>query len=209
MANPAVISYGMAAQRPLKQLQAWGLDSGSENHLVDERRFTSLDIETDAFIMDRPLKLATANGIIRADHRMKMDVNVLGKTIDPILLENTVDVLSLGRLVIDDGLDFHWLAESGAAGATLVDQSGKTIHCPIKGYVPMLVDTDASDPSAAIPSRITADDERLHVPLPEIELEGDVQIIGLPDVDTPTRDKLREEANSVRHMLTPTQEPAV
>eukprot|EP00972_Heterocapsa_arctica_P105656 15565807-Heterocapsa_arctica.AAC.1 len=98
MATPAVVSCSMAAQRPLRRLNAWAIDSGSANHLVDQHRLTDLDIETDAFIMDRPLKLATANGIIRADHRMMMDVKVLGQKIDPILLENTVDVLSLGRL---------------------------------------------------------------------------------------------------------------
>ena len=118
-------------------------------------------------------------------------------------MENTVDVLSLGRLVIDSGYDFHWTKEHGA---TLVIGGGKEIRCPIKGYVPMLVDTDIGEASTheapALPSKVTIDDEQFHVPVPEVELEGDVEVHGLPDLDTAAKDKLIAEATYVRHMMT-------
>ena len=97
---PAVDTmYCMAAQKHMHRIQEWGLDSGSENHLVGGRRFTPRDFEVNGVSMDRPMKLATANRVINADTRMMMDVSTLGNAIDPIVLENTVDVLSLGRLV--------------------------------------------------------------------------------------------------------------
>ena len=130
--------------------------------------------------MNRPMKLATANGVINADTRMMMDVSILGNALDPIVLENTVDVLSLGRLVLDNGYDFPWTREHGA---TLVIDGGKEIKRPIKGYVRMLVDVDIRDSSTheapALPSEATIDDEQFHVPVPEVELEGDVEVHGL------------------------------
>ena len=193
----------MAAQKHMHRIQEWGLDSGSENHLVDGRRFTPRDFEVNGVTMNRPMKLATANGVINADTRMMMDVSILDSVINPIVLENTVDVLSLGRLVIDSGYDFHWTREHGA---TLVIGGGKEIRCPIKGYVPMLVDTGIEEASTheapALPSKVTIDDEQFHVPVPEVELEGDVEVHGLPDLDTAAKDKLIAEAISVRHMMT-------
>ena len=140
---PAVDTvYCMAAQKHMHRIQEWGLDSGSENHLVDGRRFTPRDFEVNGVTMNRPMKLATANGVINADTRMMMDVSILDSVINPIVLENTVDVLSLGRLVIDNGYDLHWTKEHGA---TLVIDGRKEIRCLIKGYVPMLVDADIKD----------------------------------------------------------------
>ena len=132
----------MAAQKHVHRIQGWGLDSGSENHLVDGRRFVPRDFEVIGVTMNCPMKLSTANGVINANTRMMMDVSILGNAIDPIVLENTVDVLSLGRLVIDNGYDLHWTKEHGA---TLVIDGRKEIRCLIKGYVPMLVDADIKD----------------------------------------------------------------
>ena len=146
--------YCMAAQRHMHRIQEWGLDSGSGNHLVDGRRFIPRGFEVNGVTMNRPMKLATANRVINASTRTVMDVSILGNAIDPIVLENTIDVLSLGRLVIDNGYDFHWTKEHGA---TLVIDRGKEIRCPIKGYVPMLVDADIRDSFAheapALPPR--------------------------------------------------------
>ena len=46
------------------------------------------------------------------------------------------------------------------------------------------------------------DDEQFHVPVPEVELEGDVEVHGLPDLSTAAKDKLVAEATSIRHMMT-------
>ena len=104
-------AFCMAAQKHMHRIQEWGPDSGSENHLVDGRRFTPRDFEVNGVTMNRPMKLATANGVINADTRMMMDVSILGNVIDPIVLENTVDVLSLGRqrvrLPLDEGTRRH------------------------------------------------------------------------------------------------------
>ena len=157
---PAVDTvYCMAAQKHMHRIQEWGLDSGSENHLVDGRRFTPRDFEVNGVTMNRLMKLATATGVINADTRMMMDVTIFGNAIDPIVFENTVGVLNLGRLVLDNGYDSHWTREHGA---TLVIDGRKEVRCPIKGYVPMLVDADIRDPATheapARLSKVTIDD---------------------------------------------------
>ena len=84
-------------------IHEWGLDSGSENHFVKGRKFISRVFEVNGVTMDRPMKLAMANGVITADIRIMIDVSTLGIAIDSIFLESTVDVSSLGRLVFDHG----------------------------------------------------------------------------------------------------------
>ena len=148
--------YCMAAQKHMHRIQEWGLDSGSENHLVGGRRFIPRDFEVNGVTTNRPMQLATANGVINANTRMVMDVSILGNATDPIVLENTVDALSPGRLMIDNGYALHWTKEHGA---TLVVEGGKEIRCPIKGYVPMPVDADIRDSftheAPALPPKVT------------------------------------------------------
>ena len=116
-------------------MSEWGLDSGSENHLVSGALFDDDDYEMNSYQMARPLRLATANGVISADKRMKMYVGSIGLGIEPIVLDNTVNVLSLGRLILDHGFAFSWTDE----GATL-SKHGRVTECPLRGYVPMLTD---------------------------------------------------------------------
>ena len=60
-------------------------------------------------------------------------------TIDPLMLPETVDALSVGRLVVDHQYSFHWPA---GEDAYLVDRSGKRTVCDTKGYVKNSTKTD-------------------------------------------------------------------
>ena len=102
-------------------------------------------------------------------------------------------------MLFRSGYEFSWSAEGGA---TLTDRIGNRIKCPVKGYVPMLIDEGAGRPTAAAPTRLIRTEERLHIPEPEVELEEDFVVIGLPDANTPNQDKLLAEAQSIQHMMT-------
>ena len=80
------------------------MDTGTENHLVARSR--CLENEGAIYPTERPMKLQPANGIITANHRVNKHIPRLGTTVDPLVLDNTVDALSVGRLVLDDHFSF-------------------------------------------------------------------------------------------------------
>ena len=53
------------------------------------------------FKVDRPLRLATANWEITTDGRIHKNVNTIGVTLDSLVIDKTVDAISVGRPVLD------------------------------------------------------------------------------------------------------------
>ena len=111
----------------------WIVDTGTENHLVS--RCNVHPDDPGLHKTDRPLRLATANGTITADERVYMKAGEMNEDIDPIVLDQTVNAVSVGRFVMEGGWSFHW--ENGQP-AYFKDQHGKIIQCRTKGYVPVI-----------------------------------------------------------------------
>ena len=156
------------------------MDTGTENHLVARSR--CLANEEAIYSTERPMKLQTANGIITANERVNKHIPRLGTTVDPLVLDNTVDALSVGRLVLDDHFSFFWPA---GEKAYLVDRDGRKIELDTKGYVPVIkgMTDQERDPDATC--------------LPCDDAEG-------KDEDEPreTREeRLKREATSPGHLL--------
>ena len=101
-------------------VKEWIVDTGTENHLISLKHCES--DYGESYPADRPLRLATANGVVVADRRIKKSVKGLNTVIDPLVLPETVDALSVGRLVVDHQYSFHWPA---GGDAYLVDSSGR------------------------------------------------------------------------------------
>ena len=110
--------------------QEWLLDTGTENHLVS-RQYCH---EDQVYESDRPLNLQTANGIITVNSKTQKRINALSTKAEAVVLDQTPNALSVGRLV-SDGCSFHWPARGDAY---LIDKAGKKILCETKGYVPVL-----------------------------------------------------------------------
>ena len=115
-------------------IKEWVIDTGSENHLVCADHVSPSAADTRK--LDRPLRLATANGEIKVDTRVKHTVPELGMTVDPLVLPNTVDALSVGRLVLDNDFSFHW--PNGQEAYFVRGADGEVTRCTTKGYVPIL-----------------------------------------------------------------------
>ena len=57
---------------------------------------------------DIPLIFVTANGEVPCDEVIATDIPQLGITRDMYVMKDSPSVISIGRLVIDDGYDFIW-----------------------------------------------------------------------------------------------------
>ena len=155
----------------------------------------------------RKMNLATANGVITANERVHTEVGALGMPINPILLTNTVNVVSVGRMVIDGGWSFHW-TNDGAAYFENADR--EKFFCDIQGYVPVIEDAHTTcrampgvdDPSGADaeveqePQDHAADDPA------EAESDRDEHRDDEGGDEMSRDEKLKKEANTPEHCLT-------
>ena len=108
-------------------------DTGTENHLIMKSRVDPSDPGIHS--TDRKIRLATASGITTASERVHEFLKGLGITIDPLMLESTVDAISVGRLVLDLVFSFHW---PNGGRAYSQNKKGNKIYCDTKGYVPVI-----------------------------------------------------------------------
>jgi hypothetical protein len=157
----------------------WVVDTGTENHLVMSSKIDLADPNVHS--TKKPMRLATANGTIVADKRIDMDIPELGVKVDPLILDQTVDAISVGRLVMDESYSFHWPC---GQPAYFEDREGRVIKCSTKGYVPVI--TSEHEGFAAMPSVGNQADH--------------------PDADVDDQEsreeKLKREARSPEHCLT-------
>ena len=85
----------------------WLCDTGCPCDLTSKK---ALDHEGRKMIQqaDVPQVFNTANGQIRADTTVTMQIPHLMETIEPYLLPNTPDVISIGRRCVREGYGFYW-----------------------------------------------------------------------------------------------------
>ena len=174
-------------------VREWIVDTGTENHLVAASRCNP-DVE-DVYESDRPLRLATANGTIVANQRVDKRIDELGLTVDPLVLERTVDALSVGRLVLEKEYSFHWPSGSEAY---LVSPCGRKTTCETRGFVPVLrADRifDSSDCEPAAPGVGEGEEG-------QERFDRGTQTTGEGRDDESKDERLKREAMTTEHMLT-------
>eukprot|EP00971_Amphidinium_carterae_P223359 4431878-Amphidinium_carterae.1 len=118
---------------------------------------------------------------MEASKRATEKVNTLRSTITPLLLDSTLDVLSVGRRCMTEGYSFHW--ESGK-NPYFIDKK-RRISMTVDRYIPYLNDT----PEIATPAEVHSG--RTREPkddlfLVDSEVNEAVNII--PDVQVSDRD---------------------
>ena len=176
----------IATTAPCGMVQEWIIDTGTENHLVSRGK---CDEVGDEFIdLDRPLRLATANGEILAKQRVRMNVSPLGTTVEPLVLENTVDAISVGRLVMDDKYSFFW---KHGEDAYFQDQDGKIIGCSTRGYVPVIKSEGGARPIANAVPGVGNEDSVQHDDGP-----------GEANATESREERMKKEATSIEHLIT-------
>jgi len=129
----------------------WLIDSGSAVDLVaaDDVSPAWLD---EVQTLQRPVKLATANGLMKVNKQVPMQVGVLLTEVTPLLLPNTPPVLSLGKRCMEEGYGFYWRP---GQQPILVTPAGKKISLEVNDNVPYL--SDGPEQLLAMPAASSSD----------------------------------------------------
>ena len=88
-----------------------------------------------------PICLTTANGVVEHNESTKTKVKALGRHIENIVVGECPPVAGMGRLCIDDKMDFIWLG-SQDQDPYLKPKGGRKIPLRVENYCPYLDDCD-------------------------------------------------------------------
>ena len=110
------------------------IDSGASMHMVSRKDLNSARLET-VIVSQSPTTVATANGEVLTKVEATVYVRELDLFVTVMLLEDTLAVLSLGKLCEDHGFHKHWT--SGQKPQII--KNGRRIKCNTANYVPFLV----------------------------------------------------------------------
>ena len=134
---------------------------------------------------DVPLIFVTANGEVPCDEVIATDIPQLGITRDMYVMKDSPSVISIRRLVIDDGYDFVWKHRDRQA--VLISLQGKRHNLWTDNFTPML--------AAQTSQKLIGSNNGLPSPAPVdtpssalADLSSPVTVDALPD---PASDKSR------------------
>jgi len=88
---------------------------------------------------NKPIAIQTANGDVTARDEVEMYVRKLGMNVTAYLLDNSPNLLSLGKLCKNDGLDYVW---KHGEEPYLRKGKGPRIPCPQQNNVPTITAAD-------------------------------------------------------------------
>merc|ERR1712155_243491 len=111
------------------------LDSGAAVHCLSERQI--LDYDKRKVPLGQPQKLLTANGPITVDHYVTSWCPALKTYVDVLVLENSPELLSLGKLCRDKGFNFHW--DGYKRKPRMWDGQGREIRVSVRNNVPYIL----------------------------------------------------------------------
>ncbi len=111
------------------------VDTGASLGLADKAEQSRKEKETlrDA---EEPVTLNSANGKTESSEQIDRKVPRSGITIEPHVLDNCPDVLSVGQRCQGEGFEFRWKPFSDRP--YFVRPDGVKVFCQSENYVPML-----------------------------------------------------------------------
>jgi hypothetical protein len=112
----------------------WVADTGSPVDLIGADNVLP---GTTLYPLNSARTFNTANGRTRANNSVRVDSSALGTSVNPLVLENTPPVLSIGQRVIRDNWKFEW---TQSAGPVFTKPDGATIQMSVKNFVPIIVE---------------------------------------------------------------------
>ena len=92
--------------------------------------------------LDEPVELHTANGIVLARYECEVYVQDLDCYVTCLVLPDVPPLLSMGKLVRDQGFEFRWQEE---LPVLVHPESGKEIVCGIGQNTPYLCPAGSAD----------------------------------------------------------------
>ena len=109
-------------------------DSGASMHMVSRKDLNAAELET-VRISKNPTTVVTANGEKLTKEKATVYVRELDLFVTVMLLEDTPEVLSLGKFCEDHGYIHHW---TSGQKPQLINNCRK-INCNTANYVPFVV----------------------------------------------------------------------
>ena len=113
-------------------INAFIFDSGSGHHLVGKKQVAEKILAR--INPDKTLRLQTANGITTSNLKTRVHIKHLNTYVDAWVLDDTPLVLSVDKLVEENGFDFAWKASTRKATLT---KHGKTHTLTIQQGPPL------------------------------------------------------------------------
>ena len=110
------------------------VNSGASMHVVSKKDLNSAQLETMRTSRS-PTTVMTANGEVQTREEATVYVKELDLFVTVVFLEETPEVLSLGKLCEDHGYTFIWTSGQKPH----LTKKGKKIQCIISHYVPFAV----------------------------------------------------------------------
>ena len=130
-------------------------------HVVSRKDLNSAALET-VRISKSPTMVLTASGEVPTKEEATVHVWELDLFVTVLLLEDTLAVLSLGKLCEDHGYNCHWI--SGQKPHLI--QNGRQIDCNTANYVPFVVlDLSTSSSSSSSPTSPTSSSQETAAPM--------------------------------------------
>ena len=104
----------------------WVADAGSPVDLIGAGNVLP---GTTLYPLSSARMFNTANGRTRANNSVRVDSSALGTSVNPLVLQNTPPVLSIGQRVVNDSWKFEW---TQSAGPVFTKPDGTTIQMSVK-----------------------------------------------------------------------------
>ena len=98
-------------------------DTGSEEDLISKSDCRAHFPDVPIGPSTRPVSLITANGPVKGNQSVKLEVPEISSTLECYVLESTPPVCSVGRRCMDEGFDFHWYAGKDPTSLRLMARS--------------------------------------------------------------------------------------
>ena len=112
----------------------WVADTGSPVDLICADNVLT---GTTLYPLSNARMFNTANGRTRANNSVRVDSSALGASVNPLVLQNTPPVLSIGQRVVNANWKFEW---TQSAGPIFTKPDGNTIKMSVKNFVPIIVE---------------------------------------------------------------------
>ena len=124
------------AAAPVKHqevVKLWLVDTGCGHDLVSREHARAL--KRGVKRASKPIQFATANGSTDATEVLELFINEFNQEIEPYILENSPDVISVGMRCMKYGFSFIW--PSGSPPYFIIPD-GRRVHLSVEGDIPYL-----------------------------------------------------------------------
>ena len=115
----------------------WLADTGCGFDLVDKADVPDWAMQNFLTELAEPVVLNTANGQVVCDKTVSLQVGPLCQEIEPLILEDTPSVLSIGLRCFKMGYSFIWKPYKTPY---FITPEGNVVKCALDGFCPFIVE---------------------------------------------------------------------